>query len=73
MNDLKLAMLRKFGSQIDFALEVGDHQSIVSLILNHRRQLNKERAERWAKVLGVGLDVLAPFMLDPRKTRKGGN
>lgn len=73
MNALKLEVLKKFGTQFDFAQEADEHFSYVSMVLNRRRQLTGERAERWAEILGVGLDVLEPFMTDPRKARKGEN
>ena len=49
---LKTEILKKFGSQLRFAQEVGIHPSTVSLVMHGWRELDPERQIRWAQALG---------------------
>ena len=51
--DLKLAILKKFDCQADFAQNIRVHQSKVSEVLRGRRQLTEQEKLEWAEVLGV--------------------
>jgi hypothetical protein len=49
--DIKLAILKKYDSQADFAPAIGFPESIVSRVLHGRRKLSKQEAAEWARVL----------------------
>jgi plasmid maintenance system antidote protein VapI len=49
--DIKLAILKKYDSQADFAPAIGLPESIVSRVLHGRRKLSKQEAAEWARVL----------------------
>lgn len=51
---LKMAILKKFPSQADFAQKIGCHESKVSQVVCGRRILNPDEIEVWKKELGCG-------------------
>ena len=53
--NLKLAILKKFDCQADFAGAVQVQQSKVSEVLRGRRQLTEQEKVKWAQVLEVPL------------------
>lgn len=55
---LRLAILKKFDTQADFAAAVGEHPSLVSLVIRERTTLSDDRREKWAKILGVRKEEL---------------
>ncbi len=50
--NLRIAILKKFDSQGDFAEFIGVHESAVSQVIRGRRNLKSETRDRWAAVLG---------------------
>ncbi len=60
--DLKFAILRKFPTQADFALAIGEHESKISQVLRGRRKLSLEEAERWRKGLNCDRAMLEPVI-----------
>lgn len=48
---LKLKIIETFGTQADFSMAVGEHESNVTRVIRERRTLSDERKERWAKAL----------------------
>jgi plasmid maintenance system antidote protein VapI len=53
--NLKLAILKKYDCQGDFAQELQVPESKVSQVLRGRRQLTEQEKQRWAQALGVPL------------------
>ncbi len=51
--NLKMAIIRKFGTQADFAQAVSEREATVSRIVRGRRKLPTEKQAVWAKALGV--------------------
>jgi plasmid maintenance system antidote protein VapI len=49
--DLKFTILERFGTQADFAVFVGEHESKVSQVLRGRRRLSQAEAKKWREVL----------------------
>ena len=49
--NLKIAILKKYLTQSDFALSLNEHESKVSQIIRGRRKLNKREAQIWIKAL----------------------
>lgn len=49
---LKVKIVEVFGSQADFAQELGVDESLVSRIVRGRRQLPISKQVEWAKALG---------------------
>ena len=54
---LKIRILEKYGSQVDFAQTLGICESGVSKILNGRRQLSPEQQARWAVLLNCSINI----------------
>ena len=48
---LRLAILKEYDSQSDFAEEVGTSPSTVSLVINGRRKLSEEEVISWKGLL----------------------
>ena len=48
---LRVAIVTEFGTQSDFALRLGVHESMVSQVIRGRRQLPNELKLKWAKAL----------------------
>lgn len=49
---LKALIVGKYGTQVDFAEEVGVDSSYVSMVIGGRRQLADDQKARWAAALG---------------------
>jgi transcriptional regulator with XRE-family HTH domain len=50
---LKVAIIRKFGTQADFAMAIGDDETMVSRVIRGRRVLAPKKQEAWAEILDV--------------------
>jgi len=51
--ELKAEIIRRFGSQVNFAMAIKEDESFVSRIINGRRTLKAEDKEKWARALGT--------------------
>jgi hypothetical protein len=49
---LKAKIVEKYGSQIEFAKFIGEHEAIVSRVIRGHHDLSPKERQRWAKVLG---------------------
>ena len=56
--ELRLAILRKYLTQTDFAIARGIHESKVSQVVRGRRKLSKEEATQWQRALDCDPDVI---------------
>ncbi|WP_319407471.1 helix-turn-helix transcriptional regulator [uncultured Desulfosarcina sp.] len=54
---LKMAILKKFPSQADFAQQVGCHESKVSQVVCGRRYLSPEETGVWKKELDCSIAI----------------
>ena len=54
---LKIRILEKYGSQVDFAQTLGICESGVSKIVNGRRQLSEQQKEVWAGLLNCSINI----------------
>ena len=54
---LKIRILEKFDTQSDFAVAAGCDDTMVSKIVNGRRQLSPEMQERWAVLLNCSINI----------------
>ena len=50
---LKARIVEKYGNQFGFAVAAGIHESLVSKVIQGRRNLNGDEQYRWAKILGT--------------------
>jgi len=50
---LKAQIFLRYGTQEDFAQEIGVSGSLVSCVVNGRKQLNETKKEAWATALGM--------------------
>ena len=57
--DLFIEIIKKFNSQVNFSLESGIHQSIISRVLNGHLKLGPKQAIRWQKALDCSPELLA--------------
>jgi hypothetical protein len=57
---LKAAIILRYGSQADFAQELGVTDAIVSRIVRRRRELDEEEKRRWASLLKTEVHELWP-------------
>ena len=48
---LKEAILRSYGTQVDFARAVGISDSVVSRVVRGRKELSEEERKKWTKLL----------------------
>ena len=55
---LKIAIIQKFGTQADFAMAIGEDESLVSKVIRERRVLASERQAAWAKILDVPINQI---------------
>lgn len=58
--NLKLAILKKYPFQADFAKRIGISETILSRIIKERREPSAQLKEAMAFELGVNLDELFP-------------
>ena len=49
---LKARIFEVFGTQVDYALEIGEDETLVSKVICGRRTLSHEKQKKWAKALG---------------------
>jgi transcriptional regulator with XRE-family HTH domain len=49
---LKIKILHLYGTQSDFAQEIGSDDSFVSRIIRGRRKLDEHNQQKWAAALG---------------------
>jgi hypothetical protein len=49
---LKARIFEVFGTQGDYALEIGEDETLVSKVICGRRTLSLEKQREWAKALG---------------------
>ena len=59
LNEVKIAILKKYPTQGDFAQEIPVHESFVSQVLRGRRQLSPAQADRWVELLNCQPEILA--------------
>ena len=57
---IRLAILKEFDSQINFAGVVGMHDTFVSMVLRGHRKLNPEDSARWQSALKCNSRLLKP-------------
>jgi len=55
---LKAKIIEVFGTQGDFARELGIDESVISRVIRGRRLIRPEEAKKWAEVLGLNQDEL---------------
>jgi antitoxin component HigA of HigAB toxin-antitoxin module len=60
--NLKIEIIKRFSTQSDFALKIGDHESKVSQVLHGRRRLTEEDARRWIRLLNCDPAIIEPFV-----------
>ena len=49
---LKARIVEAFGTQADFAQEIGEDETLISKIICGRRTLSLEKQKKWAEALG---------------------
>ena len=59
---LKEMIIKKFGSQADFALAMKEHESVVSRVVRGRYSLPTGKRQKWAKALNF--DVKEVFTIE---------
>ena len=62
LQDLKAEIIRKFGTQSDFAVAMKVHESRISQIVRGRRKISKDEAQRWMDALGCSSNFLGPVV-----------
>lgn len=55
---LRVAIITKFGTQADFAGELKTHKTVVSEVVNGRRNLSETQKSKWAKKLNKPIEEL---------------
>jgi len=60
LNNVKIAILRKYPTQFDFAEAAQTHDTFVSHVLRGRRRLSKEQAAKWQRILECDAETLKP-------------
>uniref|UniRef100_A0A6M3Y7U0 Putative DNA binding, helix-turn-helix domain containing protein n=1 Tax=viral metagenome TaxID=1070528 RepID=A0A6M3Y7U0_9ZZZZ len=56
--NLKMAILRRYQTQADFAYEIGSHESRISRVIMGRLKLTKDEAQRWSDLLGCNISEI---------------
>lgn len=67
--DLKVAILKKFGSQANFVMrnpELRLSEPLVSLVIRGRKKLTTAEKAKWALILGDKVTNLWPLLQRPR-------
>lgn len=59
LNEVKIAILRAYQTQSDFAEAIPVHESFVSQVLRGRRKLSSDQAGRWRELLKCPEEILA--------------
>ena len=57
---LKARIVERFGTQADFAQEIGEYQTVVSEVIRGRRQLSDYKELEWAMALGCRPQEIFP-------------
>jgi DNA-binding XRE family transcriptional regulator len=75
---LKSLIVLKFGTQDDFAKQIGVSRSVISNVVQERRELSFEQKIKWAVVLGCDVNEIFPDDLeisgkDYRNTQNKGD
>jgi len=55
--DLRLQIIKKFDTQSDFAVAAGCDDTMVSKVVNGRRQLSEQQKEVWAGLLNCSINI----------------
>lgn len=55
--ELKAAIVRRFGSQANFAAALEVDEPVVSRVIRGRRQLSQDEQQRWADALGCRRNI----------------
>ena len=58
--ELKAQIVRKYGSQADFAKALRVDEPLVSRVIRGRKELAEKDAKRWAEKLGCDVGELFP-------------
>jgi hypothetical protein len=58
--ELAVQILRKFGTQENFAFAADEHSSFVSRAVSGHRKVNDDRKKRWARVLQCDVKDIFP-------------
>ena len=58
--DLKMAILRQYPTQADFAHTVGADESTISRVIRGYRKLDPDEASLWAGLLRCNVELLEP-------------
>lgn len=58
---LKARIVELFGTQIDFAEEIGVDRSIVSRVVNSRRSVPEKSQDLWCRALKCDPSLLSPI------------
>jgi len=53
---LKEKIILKFGSQVRFAFELGEHEGVVSKVVKGWRSLEEDKKKKWADALGCKVE-----------------
>ena len=56
--DLKIKILKKFGSQANFAEAVDCRDELVSRVIRGRRSISEDEMKKWSKILEVDVSTL---------------
>ena len=63
--EIRLAIYQAgFDSQGDFAMALNIDESLVSRILNGRRKLDREKADRWIELLKCDPELLEGIVIE---------
>ena len=60
LNNVRIAILQKYPTQIDFADAIQMNNTMVSHVLRGRRLLSKEQAQKWIDDLQCDPKILVP-------------
>jgi len=56
-NLLKAEIVKRLGSQAEFARIIGEHEPVVSRVIRGRDTLTDEDAKKWAEALGGPMKI----------------
>jgi len=54
---LRLQIIKRFESQSDFAVAAGCDDTMVSKVVNGRRQLSPEQQKEWSELLNCSINI----------------
>ncbi len=52
---LKARIVEHYGTQFGFAQAIGEHESVISLVVRGRRSLSERQRQKWESALGCDL------------------